>query len=371
MAPWKAASVGDHIDQVDTPALVLDLDAFERNMKLLQDAVSSVGVRLRPHAKSHKCPEIALRQIELGAVGICCQKVSEAAVFVDAGISDIFITNQVVGEKKVAHALDLAALARIGVLVDHEDQIIAFANASAERQVSIDVYLEIDVGMGRCGVASIERAVAMAQQIAAAPYLNFMGLQCYHGSAQHYRLPEERQQAIAAVCAKAAAAKAAIEGVGIQVERISGAGTGSVMLESHSKLFNEVQAGSYILMDRDYATNQRDPSDLPFEHALFVKTAVLSHPSANRAVVDAGLKASSVDSGMPVVWQRTDAKYLKASDEHGVLELTPNSTLKLGDYVMLVPGHCDPTVNLYDELIAIRGNRVEAIWPIAARGALL
>ena len=371
MAPWKAASVGDHIDQIDTPALVLDLDAFERNMKLLQDAVSSVGVRLRPHAKSHKCPEIALRQIELGAVGICCQKVSEAAVFVDAGISDIFITNQVVGEKKVSHALDLAARARIGVLVDHEDQISAFARASAERRVSIDVYLEIDVGMGRCGVASIERAVAMAQQIAAAPYLNFMGLQCYHGSAQHYRLPEERQQAIAAVCAKAAAAKAAIEGVGIAVERISGAGTGSVMLESHSKLFNEVQAGSYILMDRDYATNQRDPSDLPFEHALFVKTAVLSHPSANRAVVDAGLKASSVDSGMPVVWQRTDAKYLKASDEHGVLELTPDSTLKLGDYVMLVPGHCDPTVNLYDELIAIRGDRVEAIWPIAARGALL
>ncbi len=371
MAPWKAARIGDHIDQIDTPALVLDLDAFERNMKRLQDAVSSAGVRLRPHAKSHKCPEIALRQIQLGAVGICCQKVSEAEVFVDAGVSDIFITNQVVGEKKVAHALDLATRARIGVLVDHEDQISAFANASAERQVSIDIYLEIDVGMGRCGVASIERAVAMAQQITAAPYLNFMGLQCYHGSAQHYRLPEERQQAIAAVCAKAAAAKAAIEGVGIRVERISGAGTGSVMLESHSKLFNEVQAGSYILMDRDYATNQRDPSDLPFEHALFVKTAVLSHPTANRAVVDAGLKASSVDSGMPVVWQRTDAKYLKASDEHGVLELTPDSTLKLGDYVMLVPGHCDPTVNLYDELIAIRGDRVEAIWPIAARGALL
>ena len=371
MAPWKAARVGDHIDQIDTPALVLDLDAFERNMKRLQDAVSSAGVRLRPHAKSHKCPEIALRQIQLGAVGICCQKVSEAEVFVDAGVSDIFITNQVVGEKKVAHALDLATRARIGVLVDHEDQISAFANASAERQVSIDIYLEIDVGMGRCGVASIERAVAMAQQIAAAPYLKFMGLQCYHGSAQHYRLPEERQQAIAAVCAKATAAKAAIESVGIAVERISGAGTGSVMLESHSKLFNEVQAGSYILMDCDYATNQRDPSDLPFEHALFVKTAVLSHPTANRAVVDAGLKASSVDSGMPVVWQRTDAKYLKASDEHGVLELTPDSSLKLGDYVMLIPGHCDPTVNLYDELIAIRGDRVEAIWPVAARGALL
>jgi D-serine deaminase-like pyridoxal phosphate-dependent protein len=371
MAPWKAARVGDHIDQIDTPALVLDLDAFERNLKRLQDAVSSAGVRLRPHAKSHKCPEIALRQIQAGAVGICCQKVSEAAVFVDAGVSDIFITNQVVGKNKVAHALNLAARARIGVLVDHEDQISAFACASAERQVSIDVYLEMDVGMGRCGVASIERAVAMAQQIDAAPYLNFMGLQCYHGSAQHYRLPAERHQAIAAVCAKAAAVKAAIEQVGIQVERISGAGTGSVMIESHSKLFNEVQAGSYILMDRDYATNQRDPSDLPFEHALFVKTAVLSRPAANRAVVDAGLKASSVDSGMPLIWQRTDAKYMKASDEHGVLELTSDSNLKLGDYVMLVPGHCDPTVNLYDELIAIRGDRVEAIWPVAARGALL
>lgn len=371
MAPWKAAHVGDHIDHVDTPALILDLDAFERNLKRLQDAVSSVGVRLRPHAKSHKCPEIALRQIQAGAVGICCQKVSEAAVFVESGIADILITNQVVGEKKVAHALDLATRARIGVLVDHEDQISTFALASEKRQVSIDLYLEIDVGMGRCGVGSIERAVAMAQQIEAAPYLNFMGLQCYHGGAQHYRLPEERQQAIAAVCAKAAAAKAAIEKVGIQVERVSGAGTGSVMLESHSKLFNEVQAGSYILMDRDYATNQRDPNDLPFEHALFVKTAVLSHPTANRAVVDAGLKASSVDSGMPVVWQRTDAKYLKASDEHGVLELSSDSTLKLGDYVLLVPGHCDPTVNLYDVLIGIRGNRVEVIWPIAARGALL
>lgn len=371
MAPWKAARVGDHINEVDTPALILDLDAFERNLKCLQNAVSSAGVRLRPHAKSHKCPEIALRQIQAGAVGICCQKVSEAAVFVDAGVPDVFITNQVVGEKKVAHALDLATRARIGVLVDDEDQISAFARASAERQVSIDVYLEIDVGMGRCGVVSIERAVAMAQQIDAAPYLNFMGLQCYHGSAQHYRLPEERQQAITAVCAKAAAAKAAIEDVGIRVERISGAGTGSVMLESNSKLFNEVQAGSYILMDRDYATNQRDPDDLPFEHALFVKTAILSHPTANRAVVDAGLKASSVDSGMPVVWQRSDAKYIKASDEHGVLELTANSTLKLGDYVMLVPGHCDPTVNLYDEIIGVRGERVEVIWPVAARGALL
>ena len=371
MSPWKAARLGDRLDQIDTPALILDLDAFERNMKRLQDALDGTDVRLRPHAKSHKCPDIALRQIQNGAVGICCQKVSEAAVFVDAGVKDILITNQVVGDKKVAHALDLCERARIGVLVDHADQVSAFANASAKRQISIDVYVEIDVGMGRCGTTSLDQALALARQIDEAPYLRFMGLQCYHGSAQHYRLPQERKEAIAAVCKNAAAAKAAIENAGIPVERITGAGTGSVMLERDSKVFNEVQAGSYIFMDRDYATNQRDALDLPFEHALFVKTAILSHPTQERAVVDAGLKASSVDSGMPVVWQNKEVSYLKASDEHGVLALTAESTLKLGDYVMLVPGHCDPTVNLYDEIICIRGNTVEAIWPIAARGALL
>jgi D-serine deaminase-like pyridoxal phosphate-dependent protein len=371
MAPWKAALAGDHFDQIDTPALILDLDAFERNIKRLQDALSGTGVRLRPHAKSHKCPEIALRQIKAGAVGICCQKVSEAAVFVAGGVEDIVITNQVVGEKKIARVLDLAKRARIGVLVDHADQVSAFARASTQRQVKIDLYIELDVGMGRCGLTSIEQAVALARQIDQAPYLSFMGLQCYHGGAQHYRLPQERQRAIAATCATATAAKEAIEKLGIKVERVTGAGTGSVILERDSKVFNEVQAGSYIFMDRDYATNQRDGNDLPFEHALFIKTAILSHPTQKRAVVDAGLKASSVDSGMPVVWQRNDAKYLKASDEHGTLELTADSQLQLGDFVILVPGHCDPTVNLYDELICVRGKTVEAVWPISARGALL
>ncbi len=371
MSPWKAAQVGDHFDQIDTPALILDLDAFERNIKTLQAATSAKGIRLRPHAKSHKCPEIAKRQIKAGAIGICCQKVSEAAVFVEAGIEDIFVTNEVVGEKKVAHVLDLAKRARIGVLVDHEDQVATFIKASSERQRKIDIYIEVDVGMGRCGVTSIEQVAKLAHQIDQAPYLNLMGLQCYHGSAQHYRLPEERQRTIESVCKRAIEAKAAIEKLGIKVPLISGAGTGSVMLETNSSIFNEVQPGSYIFMDRDYATNQLASSDLRFEHALFIKSAVLSHPTQGRAVVDAGLKASSVDSGMPLVWQRKDAKYLKASDEHGVLELTTDSTLKLGDSVMLIPGHCDPTVNLYDEIVCVRIHRVEAIWPIAARGASL
>lgn len=371
MSPWKAAHPGDAFDDIDTPALVLDLDAFERNLARMTQALAGTKMRLRPHAKSHKCPEIALRQIQQGAIGICCQKVSEAARFVEAGVQDVLITNQIVGAKKVAHAVDLAARATIGVLVDHPNQVAAFAQESESRKTMIDVYIEVDVGMGRCGVGAVQEVVNLAQQITAAPYLRFMGLQCYHGSAQHYRQPEQRQTAIKQTSDIAVTMRAALEKLGIKVERITGAGTGSVALERDSGVFNEVQSGSYIFMDADYAKNQQGPQDIQFEHALFVKTAVLSRPTADRAVVDAGLKASSVDSGLPVVWNKPGVQYTKASDEHGVLQTEQANDPALGDALLLVPGHCDPTVNLYDELICYRGGKVEAVWPIAARGASL
>jgi D-serine deaminase-like pyridoxal phosphate-dependent protein len=371
MSPWKAAHPGDAFEDIDTPALVLDLDAFERNLARMQKALEGSNMRLRPHAKSHKCPDIALRQIQQGAIGICCQKVSEAARFVEAGVQDVLITNQVVGAKKVGHVLDMAARATIGVLVDHPEQVAQFAQATSARKITVDVYIEVDVGMGRCGAVSVDEVTALAKQIKAAPYLRFMGLQCYHGSAQHYREPEKRQAAIRQASDIALTMRAAIEKLGMKVERITGAGTGSVVLERDSGVFNEVQSGSYIFMDADYAKNQQGPQDIQFEHALFVKTAVLSRPTANRAVVDAGLKASSVDSGLPVVWQMPGVEYTKASDEHGVLETAQANHPALGDSLLLVPGHCDPTVNLYDELICIRGGKVEAVWPIAARGAAL
>jgi D-serine deaminase-like pyridoxal phosphate-dependent protein len=185
------------------------------------------------------------------------------------------------------------------------------------------------------------------------------------------RAPQERAAAIARAVEAARVSKAAIEASGIAVERVTGAGSASFVHERDSGVFNEVQAGSYAFMDRDYGDNQYGPGDVRFEHALFVRTTVMSRPTPERAVVDAGLKASSVDSGMPSVWQRDDLRYLKASDEHGVLATADAAALSLGDPLMLVPGHCDPTFNLYDELICIRGERVEAIWPIAARGALL
>jgi D-serine deaminase-like pyridoxal phosphate-dependent protein len=371
MSPWNAAQIGDPVTSVDTPALVLDLDAFERNLKRMADAVKGRNVRLRPHAKSHKCPELALRQIELGAVGICCQKVSEAAVFVQAGVTDVLITNEIVGMTKIRRLMELAAAARIGVLVDHPSQVQALAAAARASGSSVDVYVEVDVGAHRCGVTPGEEAARLAELVAACPPLRFAGLHCYHGAAQHLRAPQDRAAAIGSASQLALLTKNLIEARGIAVDIVTGAGTGTFLHERDSGVYNELQTGSYVFMDRDYGDNLRGENDIAFEHALFVLTTVMSRPTAERAIVDAGLKASSVDSGMPSVWQRDDLKYAKASDEHGVVVTAGPSALDLGDQLMLVPGHCDPTVNLYDSLVCIRGGRVEALWPIAARGAVL
>jgi D-serine deaminase-like pyridoxal phosphate-dependent protein len=371
MSPWKAARPGDPVNEIDTPALVLDLAAFERNLQRMADALRGSNVRLRAHAKSHKCPDIALRQVALGAIGICCQKVSEAAVFASAGIADILITNEIVGDAKLRHLAQLARRTRMGVLADHPLHIVSLSAAAQAQAVTFDVYVEVNVGANRCGVAPGEEAAVLARQIVASPGLRFAGLQCYHGPAQHLRTPLERRDAIAAACEAARMSARAIEACGIAVERITGAGTGSFVNERDSGVFNEIQAGSYVFMDRDYGDNQRGEADVAFEHALFVRTTVMSRATPHRAVVDAGLKASSVDSGLPTVWQRPGLRYAKAADEHGVLESADAAAVSIGDVLHLVPGHCDPTVNLYDDLVCFRGDRVEARWPIAARGALL
>src|SRR5258706_1677186 len=357
MSPWKAARPGDHVSAIDTPALVLDLDAFERNLERMAAALRGSKVRLRAHAKAHKCPQISLRQVALGAVGVCCQKVSEAAVFVDAGIEDVLITNQVVGDTKLRRLAALARAARIGVLVDHPQQVRALAAAARTHEVTLDVHVEVDVGANRCGVAPGEEAARLAQQIVASGPLRFMGLQCYHGPAQHMRTPQDRAAASAGAIAAARMTREAVEACGIAVERVTGAGTGSFVHERDSGVFDEIQAGSYAFMDRDYGDNQRGANDVAFEHALFVRTTVMSRPAPQRAVVDAGLKASAVDSGMPGVWQRSDLRYVKAADEHGVLATADAAAASLGGTLMLVPGHCDPTFNLYGELGCLRRER--------------
>lgn len=367
-----AAAVGMPLAEVDTPCLILELDAFERNLKRLPDSLAGRGIKLRPHAKSHKCPEIAQRQLALGAVGVCCQKVSEAEAMVDGGIGDVLIANEVVGAAKLKNLAALAKRATVKVCADDAGNVHDLDAAARAAGVTLDVLVEVDVGAHRCGVAPGVPAAALGKTIAACGNLRFAGLQAYQGAAQHVRKVADRREAIARAVADVQLTQQLLREAGVACDYVTGAGTGSYMFEAASSVYQELQAGSYIFMDADYARNEWTESGIPqFEHSLFVWTTVMSATTAGRAIVDAGLKASSVDSGMPRVADYSDVEYLKASDEHGVLQLNGSTRFKVGDKLKLIPGHCDPTVNLYDWYVCVRNGRVEALWPITARGAVL
>ena len=372
------AQIGAPLSEIDTPALIIDLDAFEHNLDTMAAAAGKLGVRLRPHAKTHKSPIIAAKQIARGAVGMCCQKVAEAEVLVAGGVSDVLVSNEVVGLRKLERLAGLARHARISVCVDDSIAVAQLALAAERAGSHIEVLIEVDVGAGRCGVRPGPAAAGLARQVADSRFLSFGGLQAYHGSAQHLRTPEERRAAIASAANATKETLRALGDAGFQCRTIGGAGTGTFELEGASGVWNELQAGSYIFMDADYAENVADGTRNanPFEHALFVIATVMSTASGERAVIDAGHKALSNDSGFPAVLGRPDLRYHRPSDEHGVLEFDgASSRLALGDKVTLIPGHCDPTVNLYDWYVGVRGfktpdARVEALWPIAARGAV-
>jgi len=365
------AKVGDGVDDVDTPALLVDLDAFEANLKTMADRVATAGLRLRPHAKTHKCAAIARRQLALGAVGVCCQKVSEAEALVGAGVPDVLVSNEVIDPRKLDRLAILATgPARLAICVDSKDGIHALATSCERHQVRLDVLVEINVGSDRCGVESGEPALALAEAVAAAPSLRYAGLQAYHGRAQHLRDWRERQEAIAHSADGAARTRDLLAAHGLETGVISGGGTGSHPFELSSGVFTELQAGSYVFMDADYGRNldQQGEARSIYRQSLFVLTQVMSLPGRGYAIVDAGLKALSFDSGMPLA--PGGITYCRPSDEHGMLEVgAPGGRLRLGDKVRLIPGHCDPTVALYDWIVAFRGERVEEVWSVEARGA--
>ncbi len=364
------AQPGMVLAEVDTPSLILDLDAFERNLRRLQESLIGRQIMLRPHAKSHKCPQIALRQIALGAVGVCCQKVSEAEAMVEGGVPDVLIANEVVGMAKVRRLAALARQAKITVCADDAGNVAQLDAAAREFGVTLDVLVEVNVGANRCGVEPGEPALKIAQAIAACKNLRYAGLQAYQGGAQHLRRVEERRAAIDAAVAAVERTLALIKKAGLPRGKVTGAGTGTYLFEATSKVYDELQVGSYIFMDADYAKNDWTERGMPrFEHSLFVWTTVMSRTRPDVAIVDAGLKASSVDSGMPRVAD-SKAEFLKASDEHGVISINGAPGLELGDKIKLIPGHCDPTVNLYDHYVCVRSGKVEALWPITARGAV-
>ena len=374
-----AAKTGASVDDIDTPALVIDLDAMERNLAAMAAFAAGHGVRLRPHAKMHKCASIATLQVAAGAVGVCVQKTSEAEALAAAGIDDIYISNEVIAPAKLARVAALARRVRLAIAVDSAEGVERLAAAIAQAVATIDVFVEVDVGHGRCGVAPAA-AGALARRVAShAPPdggLRFAGIQAYHGRAQHLRGPGEREAASRHAADQARAAQASIGAAGIACPLVTGGGTGTFAFDVACEVWGELQSGSYLFMDRDYADNGRAPGLPEFEHALFVKSQVMSRGVAH-AVVDAGHKSHALDSGLPAVWQR-ELDFASGGDEHGILRVRPGATLaelpRLGDTVWLVPGHCDPTVNLHDVYVAVRGGlaagRVEAVWPIEARGCV-
>jgi D-serine deaminase-like pyridoxal phosphate-dependent protein len=364
------ARVGDPVALVDTPALVIDLDAMARNLAAMAAFAAAHGMRLRPHAKMHKSAEIARQQVLAGAVGVCVQKVGEAEALVDAGVGDVFVSNEVIAVSKLARLAALAGRASLGLAVDSVLGVERLAAALRVAGTRLKVFVEVDVGQGRCGVPPTA-AGALAHQVVSHG-LDFAGLQAYHGRAQHLRSAAEREAAIHHAVTAVRAAEASVTASGIACPLVTGGGTGSFAFESASGIYGELQCGSYLFMDADYALNEPTPGAPRFEQALFVKSRVMSRGAAH-AVVDAGHKAHAIDSGLPRVWQR-ELVFANGGDEHGILtsRLGGGDLPALDDTVWLVPGHCDPTVNLHDHYIAVRGGldggTVEAIWLIDARG---
>ena len=375
MTALPPAEPGMKLDRVDTPALIVDLDAFERNLKRMADFAAAAGIRLRPHAKTHKSGIIAQKQIALGAVGVCCQKVSEAEILVAEGVGDVLVSNEIAGARKIERLVGLAKKARIGVCVDSIENARELAQAAEQQDVTLSVLLEIDVGGNRCGVAPGKPALTLASEITRSNSLHFSGLQAYHGSAQHFRTYEERRAAVEQASALTNRTVALLSDAGIDCGIVGGAGTGTFDIEAGLGTVNELQVGSYIFMDGDYARNKSANGGAfdRFENALFVLATVMSRPNDERAVLDAGHKALAVDSGMPEPFRNPGIVYRRPSDEHGVLQSEGGILPKRGDRLLIVPSHCDPTVNLHDWYVCIRGLHgatpvVEALWPVSARG---
>ncbi|GAB5437180.1 3-hydroxy-D-aspartate aldolase BhcC [Falsiruegeria mediterranea] len=358
---------------IQTPALVLDLDALERNITKMGELAAQMGVRHRVHGKMHKSVDVALLQEKLGnSCGVCCQKVSEAEVFARGGIKDVLVSNQVRDPAKIDRLARLPKLgARTLVCVDDLANVADLSEAATRHGTEIECLVEIDCGAGRCGVTTTPEVVEIAQAIDAASGLKFSGIQAYQGAMQHMDSYDDRREKIDIAVAMVRDAVETLAALGLDCDIVGGGGTGSYYFEGASGVYNELQCGSYAFMDADYGRildkDGKRIDDGEWENALFILTSVMSHAKADLAVVDAGLKAQSVDSGLPVVFGRDDVTYAKCSDEHGVIS-DPNAVLQVNDKLRLVPGHCDPTCNVHDWYVGVRGGKVEVVWPISARG---
>jgi len=372
VAPHYRGFLKKSVQELPTPALLIDLDIFEHNLQALANYMKSRPVTFRPHAKAHKSPAIGKLQLASGATGLCAAKLGEADVLVRGGIRDVLITAEVVGPLKIQRLMGLLAITPdVKAVVDSEQNAIDLSTAALASKRKLKVAIDVNVGQNRTGLGTPEDVVALAQIIAKQKGLDLIGLQGYGGNNQHVMGFENRKAREAASNEKVVAARHALEKAGFAVQMVSVGGTGSYNIDADFPGVTEIQPGSYVFMDSHYnKIGGRDQPDFSeFGNSLSVLTTVISRAVSGRAIVDAGGKALSTDESVPEPIGLTGATYGVAGDEYGALRLqNPSRDLKVGDQLQIMPGHCDTTVNLHNVFFGVRKGVVEHVWPIEGRG---
>ncbi len=362
--------IGDALDVLDTPAMLVDLPAMEANIARLMQRLRASGVQVRPHLKTVKSPEIARLLLAAGAVGGCVAKVSEAEVMVQDGIEDLLITTEIVGQPKLARFVRLREqTARLKVVVDSLAGARALNQAMRAANLHLDVLLDLNVGQNRCGVLPGEPAFSLAASLRDLSHLHLRGVQGYEGHLQHIHDAGERERRCRQAMHLLTETAAQLRAAGFAIETVTTGGTGTAEICASCEGVTEVQPGSFVFMDTDY----RHAIGPVYAHALTILSTVISRPEPTRAVVDAGFKSLSTDSGMPEPKGLPGVSYQPAGDEHGILTweegvLPAGVSLEIGTRVELFPSHIDTTINLHDWYYAHREGTLEAIWSVAARG---
>lgn len=358
---------GMTIDELDTPALLVDLDALEFNIRTMADFFAGKSVALRPHIKTHKCLQIAQKQIAAGAIGVTCAKVSEAAAMARSGVTDILIANQVIGATKLERLTDLARQCNVIVAVDQPDNVRDLSAACRAKSVNLRVLIEVEIGMGRCGAMPGEPVLELARQIADAPNLEFAGLQAYEGHLVLIADPDERVHKVREAFAPLQTTGEMLTRAGLAPRIVSGGATGTYDITSECPPLTEIQAGSYVFMDCTYLQVRPE-----FKPALSVLSTVLSRSTPRGLVTDAGLKAMTKDFGFPQLVDVAGATMRYLSEEHAVLDLANPDLVHLrpGDKVRFIPNHCCTTTNLHNQLYVVQRGVLVDIWDVAARGCV-
>lgn len=360
--------VGSTVDQLDTPALCVDLDAMEANIRELAGACSKHGVAWRPHAKCHKSIDVGRKLIAAGAIGLTCAKLGEAEVFASAGIKDLLIANELVGPHKVRRLVELRRIADPVFCIDHLDQARPISQAMQAAGLRVRAVVEVNVGMNRAGVEPGEPALALAREISRLPGIELSGLMAWEGHLLLIEDPAEKESRIRAALSQLIATRDLLLAAGLPCPIVSCGGTGSYPISVSHPGVTEIEAGGAIFMDAFYRKKCHISA---FQLALKVIATVVSRPTPERAIIDAGRKTMNMEMAMPFVLGREDMEFVSLSAEHGKLELAPSAqNLRIGDRLEIIPGYSDFTNVLHDQFYALRGNRIEAIWPLQGRGRL-